>query len=330
MSESNQPSGDALPRILGAERPENYDWETVISNGKSGTAILSICIPTYRDDATELLIRLAGLKGAEKCTLLLYDDGSGDPAIIEAHETAIMSFPGPARFIIADRNFGRSHARNRLVSKAETAWILLLDADMLPDTDRFLSEYLDTVIHAEGPKLVAGGFSIKQLTPKRGHRLHERQAALSDTVDAATRAIDPGRFVFTSNILVHKDILHKVPFDEGFSGWGWEDVDWGFRVVQQFPILHIENTATHLGMDSDTALIAKFGSSGQNYARLLEKHPVETSNLPLTKAARRLKGIPLIKPIGKLVASLPFIPLSLRTMALKVYRASAYSEFIDK
>ncbi len=323
------PQETTLPKILGSERSGTHDGETVTSNGVGGKALLSICIPSYRDDATQLIEALAKLGGTEHCTLLLYDDGCGDAALIAKHKEIVLAYPGPARFISADKNFGRSHARNRLVAMAEADWILLLDADMLPDAANFLSNYIDSIKSAGEPALIAGGFSLKQLTPRKGHRLHAAQAAMSDCLDAKTRSMEPGRYVFTSNILVHRDILRSVPFDEGFSGWGWEDVDWGLRVAALFPIHHIENSATHLGMDADADLIRKFGNSSQNFARLVEKHPAETAHMPLTRASRRLKGVPLLGKIGKLVASTPFFPLSLRTSALKVYRASAYSEFID-
>lgn len=326
---SNPPHESALPKILGSERPGEHDGETVTSNGVGGKALLSVCIPSYRDDATPLIQALAKLEGTEHCTLLLYDDGCGDEMLIAGHKDAVLAYPGPARFISADKNFGRSHARNRLVAMAEADWILLLDADMLPDNPDFLSKYIDALKSTGQAALIAGGFSLQQLTPRKGHRLHEAQAAMSDCVDAATRSSEPGRYVFTSNILVHRDVLGSVPFDEGFNGWGWEDVDWGLRVAGHFPIQHIENTATHLGMDPDAALINKFGNSGKNFARLVEKHPAETAHMPLTRASRRLKGVPMLGNVSKFIASVQYLPLSVRTRALKVYRASAYSEFID-
>ncbi len=330
MDDNSNPSHEsALPKILGSERPGEHDGETVTSNGVGGKALLSICIPSYRDDATPLIEALAKLNGTEHCTLLLYDDGCCDEALIAGHKDAVLTYPSPARFISAEKNFGRSHARNRLVAMAEADWILLLDADMLPDSADFLSQYIDALRSSGRPALIAGGFSLQQLTPQKGHRLHEAQAALSDCVDAATRSSEPGRYVFTSNILVHRDVLASVPFDEGFNGWGWEDVDWGLRVAGHFRIQHIENTATHLGMDADADLIRKFGNSGQNFARLVEKHPAETAHMPLTRASRRLKGVPMLGNIVKFIASVQYFPLSVRTRALKVYRASAYSEFID-
>jgi hypothetical protein len=30
-----------------------------------------------------------------------------------------------------------------------------------------------------------------------------------------------------------------IPFDEAFSGWGWEDTDWGIRATKYFPVRHI-------------------------------------------------------------------------------------------
>jgi hypothetical protein len=332
MSETSKTPTDTsrpLPRILGKERTPDADGEYVVSNGHTGPAVLTICVPCYRDDAVPLIARLAELSGAERCTLILYDDGSGDAALTDRHAEAVMAYPGPARLVTALDNYGRSHARNRLVARAEADWILLLDADMLPDDDRFLQNYMQVIDRGEAPGLIAGGFSVVQVTPKADQWLHYAQAEASDCLDAAARNLEPGRFVFTSNILVHRDVLSAVGFDESFSGWGWEDVDWGLRVAGRFPVAHIDNTATHLGLESDQRLLNKFGSSGANFGRLAEKHPDAVEHMALTRAALKLKGWRWIRPAVKTVALTRLFPIRLRLLALKTYRAASYSEYLQ-
>lgn len=301
----------------------------MFSNGRSGTATLTICVPSYKDSAIPLLESLAALKSIDNCSLVLFDDGSSDETATQKHMEAIAAFPSPARLITSARNFGRSHARNRLVALAEAEWILLLDADMLPDDAEFLTRYLKAIARAGQPALIAGGFSLTQVSPAFMNRLHAIQAAASDCVPASVRNTDPGRYVFTSNILVHRDILNRVSFDDGFVGWGWEDVDWGFRVTEEFAVHHIENTATHLGLEPDKVLVNKFGTSGQNYARLVEKHPALTATLPLTRAAKSLKPLRFSAPFFKQIALMNFLPKRLRLIALKAYRAMEYSRYIE-
>ncbi len=310
------------------EDKTTYPAERVHSNAKEGLARLSICVPAYKDDPLPLLSRLAELSGVEQCTLLIYDDGSADAELTAKLTRAIDAFPAPARLITSAVNAGRSHARNRLLERAEADWLLLLDADMLPDDRGFLACYLKLMELADTPSLIAGGFSLEQIDAAPDQLLHAAQSVKSDCLSAAERSADPGRFVFTSNIVVHRDILANISFDEGYTGWGWEDVDWGLRVARSYPVLHVDNTATHMGLDKDAELIAKFGASGLNFARLITTHPEATQSMPLARMARRFKYIPFLKPLAKTVARMRFLPTPLRLIGLKTYRACAYARYM--
>ncbi|MCF6328798.1 MAG: glycosyltransferase family 2 protein, partial [Henriciella sp.] len=167
--------------------------------------------------------------------------------------------------------------------------------------------------------------------PTAETRLHAAQSLASESLNAQARAVQPGRYVFASNILVHLDILETVQFDDGFTGWGWEDVDWGLRIARDYPIHHIDNPATHLGLDSDQALLGKYGGSGANFARALERHPEALKATPLYRAARTLSRLPgkgLIKAASKVLAGTRYLPISWRLFGLKLYRAATCAEYI--
>ncbi|WP_370371721.1 glycosyltransferase family 2 protein [Henriciella pelagia] len=306
--------------------------EAVLSNGISGDAALSICVPCYRDSAAPLAATLSRLPGARQTALLFFDDGSGDEDMSRALARHVMAHPGPARLLTSPRNVGRSEARNRLTALAETDWILFLDADMCPDNEWFLTRYLKALRESDGPSLIAGGFSLRQVAPTTPTGLHYAQSIRSECLPASIRRQEPGRYVFTSNILVHADILDAVTFDEGFTGWGWEDVDWGLRVAERFPVTHIDNTATHLGLDATETLMAKFGGSGANFARLAERHPEAVRSMRLFRMANRLRRLPgrsLLRQVTRHVAAETRLPMKLRLTALKTYRALEYAEHLS-
>ncbi len=329
MSAIAKPTAEDVPSPT-PPRPETgrtSAGEEVISNGKTGDVCLSICVPTWRDSADALLCSLMRMQHAEQCTLLIFDDGSLDPSLTRQLTRQIMRFPGPARLVCAPKNCGRSHARNRLFNLAETPWILFLDADMQPDDEDFLSRYLDAIDAQDDPALIAGGFSLRHAHPTAQTRLHAAQSKTSECVAAGIRAKAPGRYVFSSNILVHRDVLTAVEFDQGFQGWGWEDVDWGLRVAPLFPIVHIDNSATHLGLDSDAKLIEKYAQSSDNFLRLSERHPEEVSRTPLYRMSNwlsRLPGLDVMSRIFRRLAQSKIAPVKLRLLALKLYRASVY------
>lgn len=307
--------------------------EDVVSNGVYGEATISICIPTWKDGADALFASLIRLEGAERCTLLVFDDGSADPDLTRQLARQILRFPGPARLVTAPTNQGRAEARNRLQVLAETNWILFLDADMRPDDEQFLVRYLELAETLEEPTLVPGGFSLKHATPTAETKLHAAQSEASECVSAEVRRQEPGRFVFTSNLLVHRDILENISFDPGFKGWGWEDVDWGLQVAGRYDIHHVDNPATHLGLDTDTALVAKYGQSGANFARLVKRHRAAMETTPLFKSARFLSRFPgrsILAWIGRSAALGRAWPLQARLYGLKLYRAAQYAPHLEK
>ena len=305
--------------------------EAVLSNGISGDAGLTVCVPCFRTDAAPLMSALQRLPAARDASLLLFDDGSGDDAMTRRLTRHIMAWPGPARLVTAPSNGGRAQARNRLLALAETDWALFLDADMRPDNETFLSRYLDEISRQEGPALIAGGFTLWQVKPTSQTALHAAQSAASECLDAEARTRAPGRYVFTSNLLVHRTILETIEFDPGFEGWGWEDVDWGLRVAERFPVRHINNTATHLGLDPTDVLLEKYGGSGANFARLAERHPEAVKAMPLFRMARRMQSLParnMWTGLAKWLVRQPRAPIRLRLIALKSYRALRYAEHL--
>lgn len=307
--------------------PAKTKGETVISNGLAGSPRLSICVPTWKDNAGPLLDGLIPLVGADQCALIIFDDGSNDPDLTTRLTEQVMRFPGPAQLIIATENGGRSAARNRLFQAATSDWILFLDADMQPDDGSFLMRYLNAVDRQDGPGLIVGGFSLRHAQATARTRLHAAQSLASECVPAAIRAREPGRYVFSSNLLVHRTVLNDIEFDPAFKGWGWEDVDWGLRVAASYPIEHIENCATHLGLDTDAALIEKYKKSADNFALLMQRHPDEMGRTALYRSAlglSRIWGRSLFIPIFRGMAKARLLPMRLRLLSLKLYRASIY------
>ena len=148
---------------------------------------------------------------------------------------------------------------------------------------------------------------------------------------AATRRLTPEKYVFTSNLLVRRDVFEREAFDEGFAGWGWEDVEWAMRVSRRHEILHIDNTATHLGLDPAATIAAKYEQSARNFARVVAAHHDIVSAYPSYRAARLLKRAPLRRlwrPLLKLTALAETLPVAMRAFAMRLYRAALYAEAV--
>lgn len=304
--------------------------ETVVDNRAwaDATPRLSVLIPFMRDDPCQLLRALDGpVKGVE---VIVLDDGTGDPELTAKVAVTAQEISLPCRFISLARNEGRAKGRNRLTRHARAARFLFLDSDMLPDSTAFLVRWLD-LVEEQDPAVAFGGFSVIQAPRRREHALHRMMAMGGDCAPASVRRQSPEKFVFTSNLLVRRDVFEAEAFDEAFTGWGWEDVEWAMRVSRRWPIVHVDNTATHLGLDTARTLAAKYEQSVANFARVTASHREIVETYPSYKVARLLKFAPLRplwRPLIKALSVADALPVKPRAFLMRLYRASLYAEAV--
>ncbi|MET4684476.1 glycosyltransferase family 2 protein [Brevundimonas faecalis] len=293
---------------------------------------LSVLIPFLRDDPTELLALLEreAVTLGGRVEIILLDDGTADAALTDSLVMTIDGMSLPVRLITLSANRGRSEGRNRLAEAARGASLLFLDSDMRPDHDRFLTVWAD-LARDQAPAVAFGGFSLLQAPDDARFAVHRSMAVRSDCLSAGQRALQPEKHVFTSNLLVRRDVFETEAFDPGFSGWGWEDVEWAMRVSRRHQVVHLDNPATHMGLDTVESLAAKYEQSAPNFARVVARHPDFVCAYPSYRVARKLKAVPglrLIRPLLKQTARLSFLPTSMRAFSLRLYRTALYAEAI--
>lgn len=289
---------------------------------------LSVLVPFYNESPLALLQALQ-TRDPHEIEVILIDDGSRRPDITAEIRNFIDASPLACELITLIQNQGRSRGRNRLTQAARGEYFLFLDSDMLPDTPGFLDIWLETA--RRGAAVVFGGFSLAQAPADPAFDVHRALAGHSDCLDAAERALMPEKYVFTSNLLIRRDVFAAEGLDPEFTGWGWEDVEWAMRVANRFPVEHIDNTATHMGLDRPETLARKYEQSVGNFARVIKKHPEVVSRYASYKAAKLLKFLPLLsvaRSALKAAALSNALPARLRAGALRVYRAALYAQVV--
>jgi hypothetical protein len=295
--------------------------------------LVSVLIPFLCDDPLPLLEALEteadALAGAVE--IVLMDDGTDDAALTTAIRTRLETMRLPVQLISLTVNEGRSCGRNRLATAARAASLLFLDSDMRPDSPHFLGVWAD-LVRREDPAVAFGGFSLLQAPTDRKFAVHRSIAAKSECVPRDIRALTPEKYVYTSNLLVRRDVFDGEGFDSAFTGWGWEDVEWAMRVSRRYPVIHVDNPATHMGLDTVQALAGKYEQSAPNFARVIDKHPDIIAAYPSFRAARLLKRVPgmdaIFRPMLKMATTLDVLPVPTRAFALRLYRTSLYAQVV--
>lgn len=299
---------------------------------KAARPAVSVLIPFLRDDPADLLTLLdeeaASVAGAVEVIVL--DDGTADPALTARLTAQVKAMALPARLITLPVNEGRAIGRNRLASAARGGSLLFLDSDMRPDHRRFLRDWAELVAR-EDPAVAFGGFSLLQAPTDPRFQVHRSMAAKSECVPYTERARQPEKYVYTSNLLVRRDVFEAEAFDSGFTGWGWEDVEWAMRVSRRFRVVHLDNAATHMGLDTVDALARKYEQSAPNFARMAARHPAIVAAYPSYRAARllkRLPALPRLRAAMRRAAATEWLPVAARAFSLRLYRAALYADAV--
>jgi len=289
---------------------------------------LSVLAPYFKDDPSELIKSLdAQAQNLSGIEIIIYDDGTGDPALTAALQEIIPNLTTPTQAIVAEINTGRSSARNRLQDAARADWVLFLDADMRPVSSDFLKSYLQLIKFDEAD-VIFGGFTVEEKAAEKSRDLHRALSQVSDCLPLTERQAKGPQFVASSNLCMRKSVLEAEGFDPEFSGWGWEDSEWAARIAKKFTLLHAHNPALHLGLETTDTLLKRFATSGPNYVRFTNKHPELAQTLSLFQISKTLGKIPgqtMMRPVLKTVVKTHSLPMKLRLTALKLWRASHYA-----
>lgn len=304
--------------------------KTIIVRDRPRKPVLSVLTPFYRYDPSAMLKRFAQAPAGVEFVLL--DDGSASAELVANVVTAAHATGAPARVVVCEQNLGRSKARNRLIAEAQGDYVLFLDADMLPDTLSFLSIWLG-IIKTQAPRVAFGGLSLAHAQPTPETALHFALFGNSDCQPAQRRARRAAQATASSNLLVERAFLLDHPFDDLFTGWGFEDVDWALDVARIEEIMHVHNPATHAGLDDVNTLIRKSAEAGPNFGRLARKHPLQVKTFVAHRIASALRVTPARKAQQRLyswIARDPqgLAPMRVRCVAFKLLRATHYAEHL--
>lgn len=203
---------------------------------------ISVIIPTYNrkrvlKECLSALLRQDLPK--RNFEVIVVDDGSKD----ETKEVTAEFKKKDWNFIyIYQDNQGQGVARNTGIDKAEGEIIVMIGDDIIVKKD-FLSEHLRYHFryHKENeavlgltlwhPKLTITHF-MNWLTNGSSvlGRFGGHQFAYEKLKDKKEADFN---FFYTSNISLKRVLLEKYPFDPSFSGYGWEDIELGYRLYKR-------------------------------------------------------------------------------------------------
>lgn len=285
----------------------------------------SVVIPTYnRSEKLKNCLKSLFEQDYSKheYEIVVIDDGSNDDTqqILKKFQ---KKSPVPLSFF-SQQNQGQAIARNFGIQKAVGEIILLIGDDIIA-TPQLLKEHDHT--HKNYPEENAGCLGFITWHPKlnatplmkfmeRGGAIFNRFGGHQFAFDLLERKTTADyNFFYTSNISLKSSLLKKFKFDPWFSGYGWEDIELGYRLTQQAGlVLYYEPNAIafHDHFMTFDDFIARMHNIGRSSWIINKRYP-ELNKIPSNRkqAIFRILSHPLVLPILKLLnRNLGFYALS--------------------
>jgi glycosyltransferase involved in cell wall biosynthesis len=240
--------------------------------------LLSICIPTFNTDCSELLDileeQIAQLE--ETVEVLVCDDFSTDDVRKNQEACERNGFS----FFENQSNLGSISTRIKLAKNSSFNWLLFIDADMLPKTDEYVIKYTNFVTFNNADVAIGGCCYANEIKP---FSLRLRYGRNREEISAEKRQLNPYNSILFGNILIKKELFSEVFNDFQDNAYG-EDIYLSSSLKSlNKDVVHLPNETYHLGLENNREFVKKIQKSGEMHARLDSNSALDLSHSKLVR-----------------------------------------------
>jgi glycosyltransferase involved in cell wall biosynthesis len=258
--------------------------------------MLSICIPVYNSDVTELVNSLLNqIKELDSVVeICLIDDASTNP------KCDVFSFNFfNVSCIKNSENVGRAKVRNQFLELANQSYLLFIDGDSRIIRSDFLKTYCD-ILKCSKVAVLCGASVYQKDKPDRSHYLRWKYSTARESKSLKERQINPNLGFKTNNFIIHREIFNRIKFNESIVGYGHEDSLFGFELKKSnICIEHVENPVLNHHLDENATYLKKTEEGVRNLKHVLQIVNFDMQFIKLNKLSRiyilleksRLRGL---------------------------------------
>lgn len=257
--------------------------------------MLSILIPTYNHNVVPLVLELQ--KQAESLGIIYEILVQDDVSQLFISENSKIDTFNNCIFSVNTQNLGRGKNINLLCTKSKYEYVLIMEADALPENQFYLKNYIE--ILSKSTTIIFGGVKYPTITPPKEKMLRWKYGVNRETKSLNHRLKHQYDFVFTWNLLLRKDILLRNPFPEFINEYGYEDLIFIKNLrSNSVSISHIENPLIHYNDELSIDFVKKSEKAVQTLYALINTKKIDYECARLTSTYLVLKKLHLIGLVG--------------------------------
>lgn len=250
--------------------------------------MLSVLIPTYNYDVSKLIASLHSqlINSAVPFEILVLEDGSTE------HINSAKNLSNTS-IIVNTTNNGRVKARQELALKAKYNWLLFLDADVLPKSEAFISNYIAvTTLKYDA---YFGGFAYYKTKPEQAFTLRWKYGTTKEEIDACVRNKSPYKVIISANYLIKKQVFNTVNSKiEDNKGYGFDNYFGALLQDNNVTIWHINNEVYHLGIETSETYLKKKEQAALTLLHFYKTEGFSNHSNDLLKLFSKIKRFKLV------------------------------------
>ncbi|GIZ10487.1 glycosyl transferase [Flavobacterium sp. UMI-01] len=175
-----------------------------------------------------------------------------------------------------ERKKGRTQNRLILANKARYNLLLFLDADVFPEKQTFIKEYLKEY----RPNITLfGGYKYTEEYLTETNFFRYNYGKKREEKVASIRNLTPHSYVFSGNMLIEKSIFLSCNFSEQQNLYGLDNFFSYNLYIKRYKIQHIDNSIYHNGLEDNAIFFTKsLESVASRKYFLADKKDVEKVN----------------------------------------------------
>lgn len=252
--------------------------------------MISVLIPVYNYNVVALVTHIHSQ--LQLCSvpfeIIALDDASTSEVVHDNNSLSNLEFTS---YIKSNNNLGRTKARQYLAEKASYEWLLFLDADVMPKTELFISNYLKYT--ASDYEAVYGGFAYHEDLPDSNNRLRWTYGKTHEQISAKERNKRPYKVIISANFMIKKSIFIEINSEIEDKGYGFDNYFAALLKMNSIKVFHIDNEVYHLGIETSKAYLNKKENAAETLLSLYKTNKIENHQNDLLLLFIKLKRLKL-------------------------------------
>lgn len=258
--------------------------------------MISLLIPTYNYNVYPLVLEL--YEQCEKCgidfEIIVLDDCS---SIHFPEHNQINDFE-KSRYLVNNKNLGRSATINKLAALSKFDYMLILEADAFPSQKNYIHLYLNSI--QQKPQAVFGGVNYAEVKPAKTAMLRWIYGKARESKSLDYRIANPFDIVFSWNLLIEKKLFLDLSFDSSITTYGFEDLVFLKQLKSaNVKIIQIENTLIHQNEEQSAVFTEKSKAAVGNLVDLYQRKILSGKDSNLLKAFEIVEKLQLVSTVAK-------------------------------